>query len=108
MVLRENENIIMKVRAETMFFSLIRCRRYTLVLTDQRILLTSIFGIKKEYELGEIDSIEPYKVTFFLPFGIRFHLHNDEKLELAIVARKSFVNAITNVCPQIALTSLYS
>lgn len=100
MVLTDNEEILLKMPAETMFFSLIRRGKYTLVLTNHRLLLQNILGTKKEIDLEEITSAELYKVTFFLPFGVRFHLRNGEKLELAIIRREALANELMKVCPK--------
>ena len=103
MPLTDNENIIMKIRAEAMFFNAIRRGRYTLVLTNRRILLNSIWGTKEAFELSEIDSVELYRVALFLPFGIRFHLQNGQKLELSVMNNKLLADMVKRVCPQVEL-----
>lgn len=102
MKLQENETVLIKRRADTMYWNLIRRGSYTLVITDRRLLLTSLFGIKREYELEEIDSVTLYRVTFFLPFGMRLTFCDGSKLELAIVNRQAVLAVLSRVCPQLA------
>jgi len=105
MVLTDNETILMKVPAETMFFSLFRFARYTLMLTDKRILLKNVFGMGREYNLQEIESVELYKVSLVLPFGLRFRLRNGEKLELAVFRNEAFADELLRIRPQITRLS---
>ena len=86
-----------------MFFNAIRRSRYTLVLTNYRMILSSIWGTREEVELSEIDSVELYRVSLFLPFGIRFRLQNGEKLELAVVNNRLLADMVKRLCPQVEL-----
>lgn len=101
----ENERILLKVRAETMYFNTIRRGRYTLVLTDKRVLLKSIFGVKREFLLEEIDSVECYKVALLLPFGVRFRLRSGEMLEVAAANRRALVEELEHACSLIKISN---
>ena len=100
MDLRDGENLIIKVRAETMYFNFIRRGSYFLSLTNQRIVLHSLFGIKEQFELRDIESFECYKVTIFLPFGLRIKTKDGKKLEVAIMNRKTITNELSQFCPE--------
>lgn len=56
MKLRNDEQLIMRTTAETMFFNFIRNKRYTLIVTNQRIALKSLFSVQS-YNLRKLSGL---------------------------------------------------